>query len=285
MYHYIMLILQCDSPFLASSTVLQEEVKRLSASDGGKSDGGMHKEEVKYPINESYIQEDVVSVKAKVMEKETARNIGCEREVKRKEVTGGGDVSTAVENMIPRSRQVEFVTLRVKGQSFMIHQIRKMIGLVIAIVRGFTLENTLMEAFGKKKVRNILISLQRNKLCMSKLCPSKLFVTVCIIQIYVPKISCFLSVHRNGPFCSVFVHDLFVFPLYSVRSLCSFSVLFESVLYSFSVCGRLACESGSSCPDHRSVHCMYTIKGFTLIAHMHVSIQVHTLYVQSRVLL
>ena len=34
----------------------------------------------------------------------------------------------------------------------MIHQIRKMIGLVIAIVRGFTPETTLIESFGEKKV-------------------------------------------------------------------------------------------------------------------------------------
>lgn len=52
-----------------------------------------------------------------------------------------------------KNKEVEFVTLQVKGQSFMIHQIRKMIGLVIAIVRGFTPESTLVEAFGRKKVR------------------------------------------------------------------------------------------------------------------------------------
>ena len=34
----------------------------------------------------------------------------------------------------------------------MIHQIRKMIGHVIAIVRGFTPETTLIESFGEKKV-------------------------------------------------------------------------------------------------------------------------------------
>ena len=32
---------------------------------------------------------------------------------------------------------IEFVIVRVKGQSFMLHQIRKMIGLVIGIMRGF----------------------------------------------------------------------------------------------------------------------------------------------------
>uniref|UniRef100_A0A1I8P769 Pseudouridylate synthase 1 homolog n=2 Tax=Stomoxys calcitrans TaxID=35570 RepID=A0A1I8P769_STOCA len=44
---------------------------------------------------------------------------------------------------------VEFVTVKVKGQSFMLHQIRKMVGLSIAIVRGHseiaTLERALTE--------------------------------------------------------------------------------------------------------------------------------------------
>ena len=34
----------------------------------------------------------------------------------------------------------------------MIHQIRKMVGLVIAIVRGFALETVLVEAFRRDKV-------------------------------------------------------------------------------------------------------------------------------------
>ncbi|CAI8033222.1 tRNA pseudouridine synthase A, partial [Geodia barretti] len=50
------------------------------------------------------------------------------------------------------TKKVEFMTLKVKGQSFMIHQIRKMVGLVIAIVRGFAPETTLIEAFQKGKV-------------------------------------------------------------------------------------------------------------------------------------
>lgn len=68
------------------------------------------------------------------------------------ETTGSREVAMEGEGSY-RSKEVEFVTLQVKGQSFMIHQIRKMIGLVIAIVRGFTPESTLVEAFGKKKVR------------------------------------------------------------------------------------------------------------------------------------
>lgn len=38
---------------------------------------------------------------------------------------------------------IEFVCIRVKGQSFMMHQIRKMIGLAVAIVKGFATEDHL----------------------------------------------------------------------------------------------------------------------------------------------
>lgn len=37
--------------------------------------------------------------------------------------------------------ELEFVVIRVKGQSFMMHQIRKMIGLAIAVVKGFATED------------------------------------------------------------------------------------------------------------------------------------------------
>ncbi|KAL1122954.1 hypothetical protein AAG570_003279 [Ranatra chinensis] len=47
---------------------------------------------------------------------------------------------------------VEFVTLKVKGQSFMLHQIRKMVGLVIAIVRGHTTEDTISKAWQQDKL-------------------------------------------------------------------------------------------------------------------------------------
>lgn len=39
--------------------------------------------------------------------------------------------------------KLEFVVVRIKGQSFMMHQIRKMIGLAIAIVKGFANEDHL----------------------------------------------------------------------------------------------------------------------------------------------
>lgn len=47
---------------------------------------------------------------------------------------------------------MEFAIMRVKGQSFMLHQIRKMIGLVIAIVRGYASKSTLERAFESKKL-------------------------------------------------------------------------------------------------------------------------------------
>ncbi|XP_059051923.1 pseudouridylate synthase 1 homolog isoform X2 [Achroia grisella] len=47
---------------------------------------------------------------------------------------------------------MEFAVLLVKGQSFMLHQIRKMVGLMIAVVRGHTNMCTLERAFGKEKV-------------------------------------------------------------------------------------------------------------------------------------
>ncbi|XP_026332253.1 tRNA pseudouridine synthase A [Hyposmocoma kahamanoa] len=47
---------------------------------------------------------------------------------------------------------MEFAVLLVKGQSFMLHQIRKMVGLTIAIVRGHTDMSIMEKAFGKDKV-------------------------------------------------------------------------------------------------------------------------------------
>lgn len=37
-------------------------------------------------------------------------------------------------------QELEFVVVRIRGQSFMMHQIRKMIGLAIAVVKGFATE-------------------------------------------------------------------------------------------------------------------------------------------------
>ncbi|XP_027757177.1 tRNA pseudouridine synthase A isoform X1 [Empidonax traillii] len=47
---------------------------------------------------------------------------------------------------------MEFAVIQVKGQSFMMHQIRKMIGLVIAIVKGYAAESILERSWGEEKV-------------------------------------------------------------------------------------------------------------------------------------
>ncbi|CAG5120163.1 unnamed protein product, partial [Candidula unifasciata] len=47
---------------------------------------------------------------------------------------------------------IEFVTLEVKGQSFMLHHIRKMIGLTVAILRGYCGESTIDASWGPDKV-------------------------------------------------------------------------------------------------------------------------------------
>ena len=46
----------------------------------------------------------------------------------------------------------EFAVITIQGQSFMLHQIRKMIGLVIAIVKGHTTESILENAFKTERV-------------------------------------------------------------------------------------------------------------------------------------
>ncbi|XP_019869602.2 pseudouridylate synthase 1 homolog [Aethina tumida] len=47
---------------------------------------------------------------------------------------------------------VEFVVLKVYGQSFMLHQIRKMVGLLLAVIKGIGTEETLTQAFTKEKL-------------------------------------------------------------------------------------------------------------------------------------
>uniref|UniRef100_A0A0M3J1Z3 Pseudouridylate synthase 1 homolog n=1 Tax=Anisakis simplex TaxID=6269 RepID=A0A0M3J1Z3_ANISI len=46
-----------------------------------------------------------------------------------------------------RKEDVEFMTIKIKGQSFMLHQIRKMIGMVIAISRGFLYRSDIQRSF------------------------------------------------------------------------------------------------------------------------------------------
>ncbi|KAJ6656652.1 hypothetical protein lerEdw1_003539 [Lerista edwardsae] len=47
---------------------------------------------------------------------------------------------------------MELAVIKVKGQSFMMHQIRKMIGLVIAIVKGYAAESVMERSWGEEKV-------------------------------------------------------------------------------------------------------------------------------------
>lgn len=47
---------------------------------------------------------------------------------------------------------MEFAVIKVKGQSFMTHQIRKMVGLVVAIVKGYAPEDVLERSWGEAKV-------------------------------------------------------------------------------------------------------------------------------------
>ncbi|XP_013383207.1 tRNA pseudouridine synthase A isoform X2 [Lingula anatina] len=47
---------------------------------------------------------------------------------------------------------LEFITVTVRGQSFMLHQIRKMIGLTIAVVRGLAAKESVQQAFEHPKM-------------------------------------------------------------------------------------------------------------------------------------
>ncbi|XP_023130562.1 tRNA pseudouridine synthase A [Amphiprion ocellaris] len=46
----------------------------------------------------------------------------------------------------------EFAVITVRGQSFMLHQIRKMIGLVIAVIKGYAKEAVMERSWGEEKV-------------------------------------------------------------------------------------------------------------------------------------
>ncbi|MEQ2237452.1 tRNA pseudouridine synthase 1 [Ilyodon furcidens] len=46
----------------------------------------------------------------------------------------------------------EFAVITVRGQSFMLHQIRKMIGLVIAVTKGYAKEQVIERSWGQEKV-------------------------------------------------------------------------------------------------------------------------------------
>jgi tRNA pseudouridine38-40 synthase len=51
-----------------------------------------------------------------------------------------------------RDDNVEFLTIYIKGQSFMLHQIRKMIGMTIAIIRGFCYKSDIQKSFEKYRM-------------------------------------------------------------------------------------------------------------------------------------
>ncbi|ELU03937.1 hypothetical protein CAPTEDRAFT_83969, partial [Capitella teleta] len=46
---------------------------------------------------------------------------------------------------------IEFAVITIRGQSFMLHQIRKMIGVTIAIMRGYSSKSVLIDAWGQDK--------------------------------------------------------------------------------------------------------------------------------------
>lgn len=52
---------------------------------------------------------------------------------------------------VPDNTEVEFARLKITGQSFMMHQIRRMVGLVIAIMRGYVDSELLTRALEKER--------------------------------------------------------------------------------------------------------------------------------------
>lgn len=54
---------------------------------------------------------------------------------------------------VPDDTEVEFARLRITGQSFMMHQIRKMVGLVIAIMRGYKTPDIIDQATQKERLK------------------------------------------------------------------------------------------------------------------------------------
>ncbi|VDQ17719.1 unnamed protein product [Trichobilharzia regenti] len=50
----------------------------------------------------------------------------------------------------------EYTLIRITGQSFMLHQIRKMIGLMLAILKGYTQEDIFDLVFQRERVSNTI---------------------------------------------------------------------------------------------------------------------------------
>lgn len=53
---------------------------------------------------------------------------------------------------VDKTTNIEFAVIKVKGQSFMLHQIRKMVGLTLAILRGLAKSETLTRAFTSERI-------------------------------------------------------------------------------------------------------------------------------------
>ncbi|CAD6191562.1 unnamed protein product [Caenorhabditis auriculariae] len=51
-----------------------------------------------------------------------------------------------------REQEVEFITITIKGQSFVLHQIRKMIGMVITVIRELQLKSAIQKSFEGKRL-------------------------------------------------------------------------------------------------------------------------------------
>lgn len=47
---------------------------------------------------------------------------------------------------------MEFITLKIHGQSFMMHQIRKMVSMVVAVIRNIVNEETFEKTFSSDKI-------------------------------------------------------------------------------------------------------------------------------------
>ena len=74
----------------------------------------------------------------------------------------------------------------------MIHQIRKMVGLIIAIIRGFTPETTLIEAFKKNKVHVHVYIICIQHVHFSTCYVRIQYINVCIV------VTCYIHVYMCG---------------------------------------------------------------------------------------
>ncbi|CAI8054457.1 tRNA pseudouridine synthase A [Geodia barretti] len=150
----------CDAPFLASRSSQPQilnsttQKKREEEREGERKEEGENGKELQTSAKPKTESSEVGNDAAKCGDRSTKENVKMEEENANEEksdsVTDCGHMEKEESREI--AKKVEFMTLKVKGQSFMIHQIRKMVGLVIAIVRGFAPETTLVEAFQNGKV-------------------------------------------------------------------------------------------------------------------------------------